>query len=245
MLDTFQWLILVLPFVLTASMGLWPKRFERPLYRWAVVIFCVLFSAGAYIENKHEGRKAAAAIKETAVQTSARVTADLTKQYADTVAAQAQKIGELEGFIQSQGKDVREVKKYTVAIWQHTDTGEQKRKSAIQYINERILQAGSILKYSSSVGPHGSGGSPPEQFLEMANRWTTVVQSYLLGSLGQSYADRFNQAGYPGHIASTPRTSLDSKSASQIELQVRLLEAGQDTLKEFVDELAKLNSRKF
>jgi uncharacterized membrane protein YfcA len=54
--DLYQWLLFVLPIVLGAVLGLWAKRFERPRYRWAVVIFCVLFSAGAYVEMRHESR---------------------------------------------------------------------------------------------------------------------------------------------------------------------------------------------
>lgn len=238
MLDTLQWLLIILPVALGAAMGSWPKRFEKVGYRIAVGVFCVLYSVGAYIEMKHEGRKAETAIKETAVQTSARVTSELTKQYAATVTAQGQQIGELEGYLQSQGKDVRDVKKFTAAIWERTDTGVQNRKNAIEYINERIKQANSILRYSTTVGPPGSGGNSAEDFVEKALSWTTAVGGYLLGRLGQMYADRFFQAGYPGHMASTPRTELDPKSASRIELQVRQVESRVDTLKQFVEELA-------
>jgi|GEM_PF-6912461 len=209
MLDTLQWLLIVLPVALGAAMGSWPKRFEKVGYRIAVGIFCVLYSVGTYVEIVKE-KKAAADVKQNGIDTPARVSAELTKQYTDTVASQALKIAELEGIIQSQSKNVRDVKKNTVAIWKQTDTGKQKRKNVIEYANERIKQADSILKYSSSVGLPGSGGSPAEQFTEKTLRWTTEVGGYLLGSLGQSCADRFNQAGYPGHVASTPRTGIRS-----------------------------------
>jgi hypothetical protein len=138
MLDTLQWLLIVLPVALGAAMGSWPKRFEKVGYRIAVGIFCVLYSVGTHVEIVKEKKKAAADVKQNGIDTSARVSAELTKQYADTVASQALKIGELEGIIQPQGKNVRDVKKNTVAIWEQTDTGKQNRKNVIEYANERI-----------------------------------------------------------------------------------------------------------
>jgi hypothetical protein len=87
-------------------------------------------------------KNTAAEVKENGIETSARVLAELTKQYAETVSSQAQKIGELEGFIQSQGKDVRDVKKYTVAsaaevhaLFEGTQTGKQKRHDLKERLN--------------------------------------------------------------------------------------------------------------
>jgi hypothetical protein len=141
--DTFyQWLLIVLPVALGAAMGSWPKRFEKVGYRIAVGIFCVLYSVGTYIEMMHEKKNTAAEVQENGIETSARVSAELTKQYAETVSSQAQKIGELEGFIQSQGKDVRDVKKYTVAsaaevhaLFEGTQTGKQKRQDLKERLN--------------------------------------------------------------------------------------------------------------
>ena len=94
MLDTLQWLLIVLPVALGAAMGSWPKRFEKVSYRLAVGIFCVLYSVGTHVEIVKEKKKAAADVKQNGIDTSARVSAELTKQYADTVASQALKIGD-------------------------------------------------------------------------------------------------------------------------------------------------------
>jgi hypothetical protein len=180
---------------------------------------------------EHERRKAAtdleAAIQKTSVRVATRTAASVSdilgRQFADTVA-------ELQSMKKVAAASATEVH----AIWEDTQSGKQKRKTLINYLNARILQATGILDYGSSVGPPGSGGSPAQYFTEQALNWTTIVGAYLLGSLGQSYADRFDQA----RLASTPRTSLDPKSASRIEIQVRELEAKMDTLKQFVKELA-------
>jgi hypothetical protein len=243
MLDTFyQWLLFVLPLVLAAALGLWPKRFETAGYRWAVVIFCVLFSAGAYLQMTHESRKAAAdrntAIKETA------------KQYADTVQSQALKIGELEGYIQSQGKDVRDVVKYTAAnaarlnaLWEETQTGKQKRQNVIDEINKRIDRGVWALSVCANVGPRGSGGVSLRQCVESADSWTSEATGLLYGSLGPLYVDRFmsavpTQLGGPSH-GSDPRLELDPQSFSQWSQTVHEMEGKVNVLKEFVKELAK------
>jgi hypothetical protein len=241
----FQGIVVLLPFFYGVGIEACPKDFrDTPRYRrWALICGAV-FSLVTFCELGYERHKSTAE-RETAVENSAAKTAAiLGKQYAASDAAQKLKIGELEGFIQSQGKDVRDVMKSTAAnteqlrlLREQNETGKQKRQTVIDEINNRIKRTGLVFDTCRSVGPPGSGGSHPEGCNSIGSYWITEVRGYILGSLGQTYADRFDQAGNPTHLASAPRLALDPRSAPLIELQVREVESRVDALKEFVKEL--------
>jgi len=244
MLDTFyQWLVVLLPFVFAVGIELCSKNFrETRRYRVAVLISGIVFSAITYVEMEHERRKSVAeqvaAIQDTservATKTSAGVSAVLGAQFAETVAAVHQQTGE----VRNMGKQLK-------LLWEHTDTGEQKRQTLIDGISKRTKWANTIFDICRSAGPPGSGGSHPEECTNMISLWTTEVRGYISESLGQTYVNRFEQAGNPTHLASAPRLGLDPRSAPLIELQVREVESRVDALKEFVKELANNSVKVF
>jgi hypothetical protein len=247
----FQGIVVLLPFFYGVGIEACPKEFrETSRYRRWVLICGALFSLITFCELGYERHKSTAE-RETAVEDSAAKTAAiLGKQYAASDASQKLKIGELEGFIQSQGKDVRDVKKYTVAntaqihaLWEQNETGKQKRDALIDLIKKRIDRGVWVLSVCANVGPRGSGGVTLRQCVEGADSWTSEATGLLYGSLGPLYVDRFagavpTQLGGPSH-GSDPRLELDPDSFSQWSQTIHEMDGRVNILKEFVKELAK------
>jgi hypothetical protein len=235
--------------------GLWPERFRRRPYQITAVICAILLGLGTYAVMDHDRRKAedqrqqdqrkAAVEREGVIQeTSVRVSAELTKQYANTVSSQAQKIGELEGYIQSQGKDVRDVKKYTVAIWQRDQTDEQKKQEVKENLDRYIGMNNFVLGPCGQVGPPGHGGTSPQVCIDSSREWKSITLGYISGSLGKLYVDRFVKAGVRRGDEAPPTgigvdTNLDPYTRSEVVWAMYELKAKADVLREFIRELGQ------
>jgi hypothetical protein len=250
MLDTFYpALVSFVTIALGLAPGLWPDRFKKRPYQITAVICAILLGIGTYAVMDRDRRKAAVEREEVIQETSVRVSADLTKQYANTVSTQAQKIGELEGFIQSQGKDVRDVKKYTVAstteihaLFEQNQTGKQKRQEVKDQLNRYVGMNNSARGRCRTVSSPGRGGISPENCIDSAREWISMATGYISGSLGELYLNRFYQAG-SRHNGDPPAIGIDPNLDPYIRAELARtmyeLEAKANVIEEFIKELGQ------
>jgi hypothetical protein len=121
--------------------------------------------------------------------------------------------------------------------------GKQKIEKIEKQISNQIEASRRVLGKCSSVSPPGQGGSRAQWCLDDIERWNSTARSYILGSLGESYENRFDGAGSRDNLKSKPETTLDSQSSSEIEIPVLQTEARVNVLKQFVTELEAAKQR--
>jgi hypothetical protein len=121
--------------------------------------------------------------------------------------------------------------------------GKQNIEKIETQIKRQIDTGGGVLGKCSSVSPFGQGGIPAHVCLDEIDSWTSRTQSYVLGSLGESYAARFDEAGFPNNLKSKRETPLDPRSLSQIEIRVLATETRINALKQFIGELEAVKQR--
>jgi hypothetical protein len=247
----FQGVVVLLPFFYGVGIEACPKEFRDTVrYRRWVLICGALFSLITFCELGYERHKSTAE-RETAVEESAAKTAAiLGKQYAASDASQKLRIGELEGFIQSQGKDVRDVKKYTVAstaeihaLFEQNQTGKQKRQDVKEQLRRYVGMSNMVLGTCRTVSPPGRGGTSAQVCINDARAWTFGATGYISGSLGELHLNRFDRAGLRGN-AETPQgtggdPSLDPNTASEVYWAIHEVKAKVDVLQEFIKELSQ------
>jgi hypothetical protein len=245
-----QGVVVLLPFLYGVGIEACPKEFRETVrYRRWVLICGALFSLITFCELGYERHKSTAE-RETAVEESAAKTAAiLGKQYAASDASQKLRIGELEGFIQSQGKDVRDVKKYTVAstaeihaLFEQNQTGKQKRQDVKDQLHQYLGMSTSVFGQCNSVSPPNRGGANAQVCINDARAWIFGTTAYISGSLGELYVHRFVQAGSQ-HNADTPVSGVDSNldpyTRSEVYWAIIEVKAKADVLQEFIKELSQ------
>jgi hypothetical protein len=246
MLETLLgWVVVLLPLLFGVAVESFRKDFrETTRYRWGVWIFALITSVFIFFEMNHERHKAESE-RATAIQdTATRVSSTLSKQYSETVIAQKLEIQGLEAQIKSQSLDVKDIKKDSITnaaqlrlLWEETQAGKQKRQVVIDKLKLFVERSKMPYGKCMSVGPVGSGGIRPLECLEVIGGWTRDVQSYVSGSLGEAYEQRFIEAAYPANVKDHTSAAMDGRTASEIERPLRELDSEVAILKQFIKEI--------
>ncbi len=195
MLDTLALIIVgLLPFIYSVIIEVFPKEFrETPAYRKTVIIFGVVFSTFTFLELVHEQHKAEAqrnaAVEETSARVAALTSDKVGERYDRTVRDQGNQIAELELKINSEGENLKGIKKDSSAnakkleaLWEESQAGKKKRQDVIDELQKRILRSGYALADCRTAGPVGSGGTRPEFCKKASTEWTGETAGYILGA---------------------------------------------------------------